>query len=44
MERAGRNGWRAVFASGRWRSPEEDLAEREGGYDDPRDTIPFVSE
>lgn len=44
MEHAGRNGWRAVFASGRWASRDEDRADVEEGYDDPKDTIPFVSE
>jgi energy-coupling factor transporter ATP-binding protein EcfA2 len=43
MEVAGRQGWRAVFASGRWRERDEDGAEKDATLDDPRDTIPFVS-
>ncbi|KAL1411127.1 hypothetical protein Q8F55_002077 [Vanrija albida] len=39
---AGRRGWRAVFGGGRWESADEDRAASEAGYDDPRDTIPFV--
>ncbi|TXT13692.1 hypothetical protein VHUM_01059 [Vanrija humicola] len=39
---AGRRGWRAVFSGGRWESPNGDKAASEVGYDDPRDTIPFV--
>lgn len=42
---AGSNGWRAVFASGRWKEGADvDNAESDPTYDDPRDTIPFVSE
>lgn len=41
---AGMSGWRAVFASGRWKEgAETDLATAEPSYADPRDTIPFVS-
>lgn len=44
-ELAGARGWRAVFAAGRWKEGADvDLAETQTGYDDPRDTIPFVSE
>lgn len=44
MELAGVRGWRAVFAAGRWKSADEDGAEVNAAYADPRDTIPFVSE
>lgn len=44
-EMAGSNGWRAVFASGRWKEGADiDYAETDSVYADPRDTIPFVSE
>ncbi|GMK55042.1 hypothetical protein CspeluHIS016_0200980 [Cutaneotrichosporon spelunceum] len=40
---AGMSGWRAVFASGRWKEGDDvDLAMTEASYSDPRDTIPFV--
>lgn len=42
---AGSNGWRAVFASGRWKEGADiDYADTDLSYADPRDTIPFVSE
>ncbi|BEJ16556.1 hypothetical protein CspHIS471_0511610 [Cutaneotrichosporon sp. HIS471] len=40
---AGMSGWRAVFASGRWKEGDDvDLALSKASYSDPRDTIPFV--
>lgn len=42
MNKAGAKGWRAVFASGRWKEGADvDLSDQDPKLDDPRDTIPF---